>query len=116
MSPHAPNAFNELATETLGDMKVTGTASFLVICITCVGVGGRVRDLKFLWILLQVFLDNNGCKIGYHVTIIWEKNPVVIFFKYSPTLEKKMCSKKRGCCTKAGLLPNVERTLNIRNT
>lgn len=75
MSPHAPNAFNELATETLGDMKVTGTASFLVICITCVGVGGRVRDLKFLWILLQVFLDNNGCKIGYHVTIIWKKNP-----------------------------------------
>lgn len=105
MSPHAPNAFNELATETLGDMKVTGTASFLVICITCVGVGGRVRDLKFLWILLQVFLDNNGCKIGYHVTIIWKKNPVVIFFKYSPTLEKKCAARKEGVAQKQDYYP-----------
>lgn len=116
MSPHAPNAFNELATGTLGDMKVTGTASFSVICITCVGVGGRVRDLKFLWILLQVFLDNNGCKIGYHVTIIWKKKPSGNLLQILTHTRKKMCSKKRGCCTKAGLLPNVERTLNIRNT
>lgn len=104
MSPHAPNAFNELATETLGDMKVTGTASFSVICITCVGVGGRVRDLKFLWILLQVFLDNNGCKIGYHVTIIWEKTPVVIFFKYSPTLEKKNVQQEKRVLHKSRII------------
>lgn len=36
------NVFKELVIEILGDMKVIGIVSFLVICIICVGVGGRV--------------------------------------------------------------------------